>query len=1050
MKGIKLFFTTLFLAAVTCAYAQNIQVSGTVYDDQGVAIPGAAVKVVGGSTIVVTDIDGKYKVNAPANGALKFEISGYKEATVQIQNKSVVDVTLAIEMEQLDDVMVVAYGTVKKESFTGSASTVKKEDITKRSVSNITKALDGLAPGVVSTSGGGQPGSVASIQIRGYGSINGSTSPLYVVDGIPFDGSVTSINPADIESVSVLKDASAGALYGARGSNGVIMITTKRGSKDRTHVSYRGLVGVSSRSIKEYDLVNMNEFVELTWEAYKNGYQYKSGYSPEQAITMANQSLGKNLGGEFYNPWKNKTWATLIDPTTGKIASDAGTPAWNENWMDEITKNNAIRTEHNLNISGGNDKTQYMISLGYLYEDGVLRSTHFDRYSGKVSVDHQAKYWLRGGFNANLSYTKSNQPNQTSGSYTSNVWYTAQFMAPIYPMYLKDENGKDALDDFGNRQLDYGDGKLNARPKASKFNSLGVLQDDFYNNARDNASFRANIDLGGDDERMGALKGLKLSVNFGGDFVNQNVTSYYNPNHGDGASQGGEINKYNTRTFSYTFNQLLTYNKDFGGHKIDLLVGHEYYDYQYNYLYGSKTGVYEGIYELAPATTVNGTNSYQNDLSIESLITRANYSYNDKYYFSATFRRDGSSRFHVDNRWGNFWSVGGSWRMSQESWLQNAAWLNNLTLKASYGTTGNDDIGLYAWQSFYDLTYPNANNAGAIITSLENKSVTWEKTGKFNVGVDATMFQSRLNVGVEFYYNKITDMLLSYPMALSTGFSGYNSNVGSMRNRGVEFTVRGVLFNKDDFYWDMTVMGAFNQNKVLSLTDESNQIVSGSRIIKEGMPIYTFYMPKSAGVDPATGSQLYYAYESMDDEGKATGEYITSDYSTASKCKYFLGSRQPDLNGSFATSFKILKNIDVSALFTYSIGGKVYDSNYASTMSPMYVGDVFSKNALRRWRQPGDVTDVPMMEIGSNNLSTDRYLIDASYLTIKNITVGYTLPRKWTDKINLQAVRIYANLDNIAMFNHLDGLDPQYNFSGGVDYTYAPTKTMSLGLEINF
>lgn len=1048
MKGIKLFFTALFVAAVSCAYAQNIQVKGTVYDDQGVALPGVAVKVAGSSTIVVTDIDGTYKVNAPSNGALVFEMSGYKEATVQILNKAVIDVTLNVETEVLDDVMVVAYGTVKKESFTGSASTVKKEDIVKRSVSNVSKALDGLAPGIVSTSGGGQPGSTATIQIRGFGSINASTAPLYVVDGIPYDGALNSINPADIESVSVLKDASAGALYGARGANGVIMITTKRGSKDRTQVTYRGLVGVSSRSIARYDLVGQNEFVELTWEALKNGYQYNSGYSEAKAKAQASADLGKNLGGQFYNPWKNKTWETLIDPNTGKIVSDA-VSAWDENWMDEITNNAAFRTEHTLAVSGGNDKTQFLMSLGYLYENGVLKKTHFDRYSGKVSVDHQAKFWLKAGLSANMSYTESNQPNLSSGSYTSNAWYTAQFMSPIYPMYLKDDAGNDLLDEAGNRQLDYGDGAV-TRPKASKFNSLGIAQDDFYKYQRDNLSFRTNIDLGGDSEKMGVLKGLKLQVNFGGDFVNQNVTSYYNPYHGDGASQGGEINKYNTRDFSYTFNQLLSYNRAFGKHKFDVLLGHEYYDYTYNYLYGSKTGVYPGIYELAPATTVSGTNSYQNDQTVESLLSRVNYSYDDKYYFSASFRRDGSSRFHKDNRWGNFWSVGASWRLTQEEFLQNVSWLNNLTLKASYGTTGNDNIGLYAWQSFYDLTYPNAGARGAVITSLENKSVTWEKTGKFNLGVDATMFDSRLNASIEFYYNKVSDMLLSYPMAMSTGFSGYNANVGSMRNRGLEVSIKGVIFNNTNLYWDLGVMGAFNQNKVLSLTEESNQIVSGSQIIKEGFPLYTWYMSKQAGVDPATGKQLYYAYESMDDNGNVTGEYITEDYTVASKCKYFQGSRQPKFNGSISTSLRIFKNIDLSILATYSLGGKVYESNYAQTMEPMYVGDALNRNLLRRWQKPGDVTDVPMIEFSGATANTNRWLIDASYLAIKNITVGYSMPRKWADKINVQNIRLYANLDNIAMFCHLDGMDPQYSLSGGTDYTYAPVKTMSLGLEINF
>lgn len=912
--------------------------------------------------------------------------------------------------------------------------------------------MDGLAPGVITTSGGGQPGSTASVQIRGYGSINASSSPLYVVDGVPYDGSITAINPSDIESMSVLKDASAGALYGARGANGVIMITTKRGSKDRTNVSYRGTVGISSRSIAEYDLVNQDQFVELTWEALKNNYQYKSGYSEAEAKAMASANMGKNLGGEIYNPYKNYTWDTVIDPATGKLQSDAKS-AWNEKWMDEITEDNAIRTEHVLSISGGNDKTQYLASFGYLYEDGVLKTTHFDRYSGRVNVDHQAKYWLKGGLSANLSYTESNSQQLSSGSYTSNAWYTAQFMAPIYPMYLKDADGNDLLDENGNRQFDYGE--QYKRPKASKFNSLGNLQDNKYEDNRDNVSFRANIDLGGDDEKMGVLKGLKLSLNIGGDLVNRNLMNYYNMYHGDAASSGGDIKKYNMRHFSYTLNQLLTYNKKIGKHSFDILAGHEFYAFKYNYLMASKTGLVDGIYDLAPGTTLTGGTSYTDNYRVESFLGRINYNYADRYYLSASYRTDGSSRFHKDHRWGDFWSVGASWRVSEENFMQDVDWLNNLTVKVSYGSQGNDDLLsggsslYYAWQSFYDLTYPNANNSGAVISSLENAAVSWEKKSTLNTGIEASFFKSRLNLSAEYYYTKTTDLLLSYPMAPSTGFSGYSSNVGSMQNQGVEVMLRGTLFANPNFYWDMAVMGSFNKNKVLKLTEESDEI-TGTYLIKVGMPIYTYYMAKSAGVDPATGKQLYYAYDEMLDDGTIVGEYITSDYNKAAQSRYYHGSRAPKLSGSISTNFRLFKNIDLSLLTTYSIGGKIYEGTYAGTMNVTYVGDTWNSAALRRWQKPGDVTDVPMVEIGGSYATTDRFLIDASYFAIKNLTVGYSLPKKYAEKINMSNLRVFFNFDNIALFSHLDGMDPQYNFSGGTDYTYAPIKTMSFGVELNF
>ena len=1052
MKKMRLLLTGLLcLIAVGFVSAQNISITGTVKDAaNGEPIGFAYVQVKGTTTGTATNEDGTFSVKAPKDGVLIFSFVGYTTKEVAIHGKTHIDVVMESEALDLGETIVVAYGTAKKGSFTGSAATVKNDDIVKRAVSNVTKALEGLAPGVVTTSGGGQPGDAASVQIRGYGSINASSSPLYVVDGIPYDGNISAINPADIESMSVLKDASAGALYGARGANGVIMITTKKGSKDRTRVTYKGSVGVSSRSLKRYDMVSQAEFVELTYEANKNYYMFKAGKTEAEAKSLAAADLSYDLGGEIYNPYKNYTWGTVIDQSTGKIHSDA-VSAWDEDWMDAITDNNAVRTEHQLSINGGNDRTQYMLSFGYLYDEGILKGTYFDRFSGRVGVTHKAKYWLNSGININLASTSANAQQLSSGSYTSNAWYTAQFMAPIYPVYMKDANGKDLLDINGKRQYDYGNEGGRSRKKAAGFNTAGNLEDNKYENTRDNVSYRANIDLGGDDEKMGALKGLKFSVNLGGDYINRNLMSYYNKYHGDGAGSNGEISKTNARTFSYTFNQLLTYNKEIGKHKFDVLAGHEFYAYKYNYLVATRTGLVDGIYELAPGTTVTEGNSYSDRYRVESYLARLNYSFEDKYYLSGSWRTDGSSRFHEDSRWGNFWSVGASWRASQEEWLKDVSWLSNLSLRASYGSQGNDDLQTYyAWQFLYDLSYANASANGGRLSTLENKKVTWEKKHTLNIGVDASFFKSRLQMVAEFYHSKTTDLLLNYPMALSTGFKGYSANVGSLRNAGFEFTVKGVIMDKPNFVWDATVMGALNRNKVLKLTQESNQIISGISIIKEGMPIYTFFMAKSAGVDPQTGEQLYYAYEKMEEDGTIVGEYVTNDYSKAATSKYYLGSREPKLSGSVSMNFRILKNFDLSVLGTYSIGGKVYDGLYYSSMNTTYTGDTWNRHVLKRWQKPGDVTDVPRVEIGASKTVTDNYLINASYFALKNITVGYNLPQSLVKKINIDNVRVFATFDNIAMFNHLDGMDPQYNFSGGIGYTYAPVKTIAFGLEINF
>jgi TonB-linked SusC/RagA family outer membrane protein len=1028
-------------------FAQNIQVSGTVTDaGTGEPIAFASLQIKGTSFGTTTDDFGKYTISAPSDGVLIISFVGYQNSEVAINGKSVVDVVLSIDAESLEEVVMVAYGTAKKSSFTGSAATVKSESITKRSVSNVTKAIEGLVAGVTSTSGNGQPGEGASIQIRGYGSINASSSPLYVVDGIPFDGNMASINPNDIENMTVLKDASASALYGSRGANGVVMITTKRGSDGHTNVNFKAQVGWQSRSLKAYDMVNQDEFVELTYESLKNQYYIKGGYSMDISKENASADMGKTMGGELYNPYKNYTWDTVIDPSTGKVRSDA-ISAWNENWMDELTNTKALRQEYQVGLTGGNEKTKYALSVGYLNDMGVLVTTKFARYSARANVDHKVNKWLAMGLNSSYSYTDSNQ-SQYSDTQTGNAWYTAQFMAPIYPVYAKNLDGTNALDENGNKLYDYGE---NGRPKASKFNVVGDLYDNQYRTTRDNAGVRSYITLGGNDDSLGAIKGLTLSVNFGADLVNRNITSYYNPYHGDGTSTKGSVSKYNTRTFSYTLNQVLKYDRTFGEHHVLAQVGHEYYDYGYNYLYAERTNIYPGITELAPAVNVSDNNSYSNAYHIESYFSRLAYDYADKYYVEGTWRTDGSSRFYKDNRWGQFWSVGATWRLSEENWMKSVSWIDNMSLRASYGQLGNDGLDtFYAWQSFYNLEWANATNSGALVSSLENKNVTWEKKKSWNFGIEGTMFNKILNFTVEYYRSNTDDMLLAFPMPMSTGFTGYNANVGSMQNNGVEATIRVNWLQKSNFRASSTIMLYKNYNKVTKLT-EDDTITSGIRVIKVGMPIYTYYMTKCAGVDPATGNQLYWAYKKDEKGDKIDGsDYITSNTTEATESKYYLGSRDPKIQGSFGTDMQI-GPVDFSFLTTFSVGGQVYESVYQSAMEVTYGGDTWSKNILRRWQKPGDVTDVPAVMIGSGRLSNvDKWLVDASYFAIKSIQLGYTLPQKWTNKANIKGLRIFVNGDNIALFNKLNGMNNQYNFTGGANWSYTPTRTFSVGIDINF
>ena len=1058
-KKLTMILAFLFLS-LGIGYAQT-QVSGTVLSqDDNEPVVGATVQVVGSTVGVATDINGKFSLKMP-EGKTMLRISYVGMEPIEVSARPNMRILLTSDKQALDEVIVVAYGSAKKSSFTGSAANVNSKELELRPVASATKALEGNVSGVQVTSGSGQPGSSPAIRVRGFGSINASSAPLYVVDGTPYDGDLASINPADIESMTVLKDASAGALYGARGANGVVMITTKQGKSGKPNVNWRSTVGWSNRALKKYDNVSQKEFVQLFYEALRNDFQFNQGYSLADAEAAARASLGAkdNLSSEFYNPFKNYTWETIIDPATGQVRADAQS-AWDENWMDAVLRKNAFRHEHQFSIDGGSDRTKYMLSLGYLNEDGLLETTSFQRYTARTNVESQVTDWFKANLSTALTHSESNFSDY-DGTSTSNVWYTAQFINPLFPVYLKDAQGNTMYDDQNRVLYDWGEEREDGsyRPGTiSDFNSLGMLMLDDAYTKRDAASVRTGIQFGGDSPRFGVLQGLKLAINFGADYNSSNYMRYMNSEHGNQKNAGGLIQKQNGRTLSYTFNQLLTWNRSFGMHNFDVLLGHEWYDYTYEYLGAGKTSLVNGIKELRPGTTLYDADSYTQKYRIHSLLSRLNYNYADRYYFSASFRQDASSRFYRDNNTGTFWSVGANWRISKENFLKDIDWLDNLSFKISYGEQGNDDILdadgysiYYLWQSLYNLSYPNGDAPGGFVSTLENKEVSWEKNGNLNIGLEGTFFNSRLHASIEYYNKKTTDMLLNYPMALSTGFTGYSANVGDMRNQGWEFEVSGTPVRTKDFEWTIGWMGSLLNNKVLKLTAESPEIISGVRIIKEGYELNTFYMSKSAGVDPLTGQQLYWAYEKDDNGNKVAGsDYITNDYTKANASKYFLGSRIPDLYGSVTTGLTY-KGLSLTMLATYSLGGKIYDSSYASSMDLWYVSSTWNRAALRRWQKPGDITDVPRMAIADGSaLTTDRYLIDASYFAIKNITLSYTLPQLWVSKIGLGNVRVFTSWDNVALFSHLDGMDPQYNFSGGTDYDYVPNKTVTVGLEVKF
>ena len=1030
---------TLF-AVMPQLSAQRISVTGQVTDIFGNApLPGVAVLEKDGSNHSITDIDGKYSISVPSNATLVFSCLGMQEQTIAVNGRATINVAMTADVNVLDDVLVVAYGTASKESFTGSAETIRGDKLRDRPVADVSRMLDGQMSGVMTTSGSGQPGSGAGIMVRGFGSINASSSPLIVVDGIPYDGSLNSLNPNDIESISVLKDASAGALYGSRGANGVVIVTTKNGGNadERISIDFTARVGFNSMAISPYETVNATQYMEQMYRATYNDLVHAEGHLPGEAATLTPSRLAKNILGidNKYNIF-DKDVESLFN-SDGKIIDGAKT-RYSADWLREAKAKLPMRQEYLFSMSGASDVSKYMASLGYLDENGTITTTAFRRVTARLSAEFTPYDWFEFGLGANYTNSRSDYLG-ASGTEANNIWYTAMMMAPIYPVYEVDSDGN-AIIDNGKRVFDYG----SSRPAGAQNNRncVATLFDDDYYMISDNVNLRGHLGIKFGD--------FKLSTSMGADIMNENNSTMYNRNNGNAAGTGRLTKEYE-RTRSYTWNQLLSYKRGFGEHTVDVMAGHEFYNNEAHYLMGQRTGFsFDDFKELGMGSTIADATSSGDSYSINSWLCRANYNFSDKYYLSGSLRMDASSRFIKEHRWGTFWSLGASWRVSRESFMKEIDWIDNMTLKASYGIQGNDNIGSYhAWQALYDMAYPNATYSGAIISSLENKDVTWEKNGNINIGVEFKMF-NRLGGTVEWYKRTTSDMLLEYPIAISLGFPGYYANVGKMYNTGVDMTLSYDILNSPDLFWNVSLMGSTVRNKVVSLTGNGEDINNGVYLIREGETVNTFYMARSAGVDPATGEQLYWAYMKDSDGNRIEGsEYVTNDATIASGSKWLCGSRIPTIYGSLSSNLHI-KGVDLSALFTYSLGGRIYDSSYRSLMEPSFVGQTYHVNSLRAWTEAGQITDVPKVTTTATTVINDRFLINASYFSVKSVSAGYTFKSTGLEKYHIRSLRLYASGDNLLMFSALKGLNPQSSFTGSTSYTYTPNRTVSLGVDIKF
>lgn len=1063
----KLLFTlsvTLSLAFTT--FAQQIQVTGTVKDHTGNPVAGATILIEGTTNGTTSNADGSYAISASSDATLLVSFIGYQSQQIAIAGKTRIDITLKEDSQAIDDVIVVAFGTAKKEAFTGSATVIKSDDIAKSQQSNVAQALAGKVAGVQLTNTSGQPGQSPDIRIRGFSSLNAGNGPLWIVDGMPYSGDLNNLNPNDIESMTVLKDAASNALYGARGANGVVMITTKKAKSKDAVISFDAKWGVNSRAVKDYEYItDPAQFYEVHYGALKR-YYLDSGYSDIEAHTLANQNLtaSANDGGLGYMVYTLPEGQQFIgingkvnpQATLGRRLVYEGQEYYvqPDNWTDAAYRH-SLRQEYNVSISGSGEKASVYASAGYLDNQGIAYNSDMQRFTSRLKVDYQAKKWLKMGANINYSRFNYDQIDDSGASNSSgNVFAYTTTVGPIYPLYIRDGNGNIRYTEDGIMMYDYGN---NAGMERSIFTDSNALSDSRLNTS--NAEGNAFNGTGFFDITF--LKDFKFTFNAGVSLDETRSTSILNPYFGQYKSEDGLISKGHSRQFEYNTQQILNYTKQFGAHNLNVMVGHEYYNARSYSLSASKSHMLTQENDELSGAIIDkqSAGSSRSEYNNEGYFARVMYDYSSKYFFSASFRRDASSRFHPDHRWGNFWSLGGAWILSRENFMAGTQeWLDNLKVKASIGSQGNDNIGNFQYTNTY--TIENANGeVSTVFNSKGSENITWETNSNFNAGIEFSILRGMVTGGVEYFLRKTTDMLLSFPVPPSQGYSSYYANVGDMRNSGIEIELNYTPIRTDKVIWDINLNMTHLRNKITMLPQERrNKVVegyggyvSGTTFYGEGLPMYTFYMKKYAGVS-SEGESMWYMDET-DDAGNVIGRTTTTEYAKATD--YLCGNPIPDLYGGFGTSLSFY-GFDLSVAFTYQIGGLAYDSGYAAAMySPANksTGMNWHKDILNAWTPENPTSNIPRLQYEDQNQNgqSDRFLMDASYLNLQNINFGYTLPAKFSQKIGIDKIRIYLACENVYYWSKRQGFDPRYSYTGSTSQaTYSPVRTISGGINLQF
>ena len=1062
-KRLMTFIACLFLS-IGMALAQT-QVSGTVTSSEdGSPVIGASIKVVGTNTGTVTNIDGNFSLNVSANAKLEVSYIGMVTKTVKAAKN--MKIVLDPDNQSLDEVMVVAYGTAKKSAFTGSAAVVGSEELSKKVTTNVADALVGSVSGLQMRGSSGQPGaSQGSINIRGIASMYAATDPLVIVDGAPYSASLSNIPTDDIESVTVLKDAASAALYGARGAAGVIIVTTKKGANKEGKINVDMKWGVNSRAVPEYDVItDPGQYYEAVYSEFYNKYYYGNGMSANAANVKANTTMLNKLA---YNVYSYPTGEQLIgldgklnpNATLGRMVTAANGQSYYltpDDWSDAVFQN-SLRQEYNVNASGGTERSSYYASLGYLNDEGIIKNSSFERITARLKADYQIKKWLKLG--ANIAFVNSTQ--EANANLGTSLSFTSS-MAPIFPLYLrqKDENGNIFIptDERGLPLYDLGSSTLGVnRPFLNNTNP--VASNNYDKNQTKghqlNGTFTADIQI------TDFLKANLTSTIIWGQ---SNSTAYANPFFGAKTVVKGELGKASSESWRQNHVQTLTYFDNFGKHNVTLMLGHEYYKINSTYLSATAEGSFSpSILQISAFAKKKDSSGYESGYNVEGYFGNAQYNYDNKYFGSFSYRRDASSRFAKENRWGSFWSVGAAWLINKEAWF-NAPWVDELKLKASIGQQGNDNIRPWAYTDVYTLSQVSDTEMSASFARLGNKNITWETTTNFNIGTEFSFFKGRLSGSFDFYTKKTTDLLFWLNVPESQGTRGYYNNIGDIRNTGVELTLTGHIFRTKDFDWSVTANLAHNKTKILKLDSSKKNQYGGfyekSAMdytlywYKEGGPLYNGYLHKYAGVNEK-GEALYWVDEDVA-ENEITGHpgkklsYTTTNASKASM--YETGSLLPKVSGGLSTTVSY-KGFDASLSFDFQIGGKVYDMKYASLMSPMTEnssgGAAIHKDYLKSWSTNNTSSNLPRWQFGDDNGQvSDRFLTNAGYFNFQSFTLGYTLPKNLVPYFS--KIRVYCSGENLGFISARKGLDPRFSYDGVTGTSYSPTRNISGGIQLTF